>query len=233
MKDDEIKSLLIPALRRNNLTTGTPVLDINSNWDEIADGVLAAAVLKVGKTQAVAFNREMITFALTSGDSSYPLGDLLNQQPAVWNLQYLFLTDSPGYKCTIVDPGEFGYFARGSSTVGKPQYATIHSKKATMEFWPIPDSNYNFTGYAKENLSKLSQIPETCHDQVLNEGLRIVHAMLSGGMADRLATEGKADMQDDGATGSAPTIVRSDRHLGTATSSSGRDSDGYSITGSD
>lgn len=233
MTNAEIKSLLIPALRRNNMTTGTPVLDTSSNWGQIADGVLTAAVLKVGKTQAVAFNREMVTFTLTANDSSYPLGDLFDKYPAVWNLQYLFLTNSPGYKVFVVDPDEFGHFARGSATAGKPQYATLHSKKITMEFWPIPDSNYNFTGYAKENLKKLSQIPETYHDQVLNEGLRVVHAMLSGGMADRLATEGKTDMQSDGSTGSAPTIVRSDRHLATATSATGRGADGYSITGSD
>ena len=78
MTNDEIKVLLIAALRRGNMTTGTPVLDTGSNWDEIADVVLTAAVLKVGKTHAVAFNREMVTFALTNGDSSYPLGDLFD-----------------------------------------------------------------------------------------------------------------------------------------------------------
>lgn len=233
MKASEIQDIYVAALKKTNAVAGGPTFDAVTNHEVIADRVLSAAVLKIGRTQAVAFNREMVTFTLTANDGEYPLGDLFDQYPAVWNLQYLFLTDSPGVKCHVVDPGEFGAYARGSTQTGKPKYCTLHSKKLTLEFWPKPDSAYNFTCYAKENLSKLNQIPDTYHDQVLNEGLRIIHAITNASMANKLALEGQEDLQEDAAASSAPTIARSGRHLGRGTSGGTRGSDSYSITGSD
>lgn len=211
-----LKRLIEVALRRNSSVQGTRVFDVDANLTEIAGDYLTAAVSKVGRAQAVEFNRAKVTFTLTSSKAEYKIGsDILSKHPHLFNMQYLWLTSDPGYRIDVISFDAFSGWARGRTTTGRPQKATLHSADPLLlELSPIPDSAYTVVAHAKENITDLEEIPLQYHDVILAEAYKLVHAAASGGMAQALAAEGKFDMEGDVATGAAPSIALSSSTLG-------------------
>lgn len=229
MKESEAVQLVILALRRRSVVQGTPVFDIEANAEPLARTILGMAVRQVGRTQAVAFNRANVTFTLTAGQSKYTIGnDIIENYPAVWNMQHLWLTDVPDYHVRVVGLDEFNSYARGSSRTGRPILATIHSKDVVIEFWPTPDSAYTLVGYAKQNLSAFEDIPDAYRDVVLTKAFEIVHAAVDPNMAVRLAELGQYDMQSDAQTGWAGSVMKSAQTLGTRSRTK---PDSFDVTG--
>jgi len=211
-----MEQLIELALRRNSSMQGTRVFDIEANINATAKNVLTAAVGKVGRVQAVEFNRNQVTFNLTSGKASYKLkAEILSKHPILRNMEYMWITDEPGSHIQVLSYDDFSGWARGSSESGKPTKATLHSNDPLiLEVWPSPDDAYEVVAHAKENITDLQNIPAEYHDVVLAEAYKLVHAAANPGAAISLAAEGKFDMEGDAATGSAPSIAMSARELG-------------------
>ena len=165
------------------------------NREELADALLAAAALKVGRMPAVMFNRELVQFNLTSGKSEYNIGsDILNEYPNFWNFESLWMKDSPGNKIEIVGLDHFSAYARGSTSTGYPKYGTVHSKTHIFEIYPIPNSNYTLLGLAKGNLD-LNDIPEDYYDVLLKQSFLLAQAMRDGNIAGVLVGHDEKEIQ--------------------------------------
>ncbi len=200
--------------------------------EKVAGDILETAVRKVGRMQGVAFNRDNITFALTSGLSSYQIGkDLFKKYPAIWNMEYLWMNQAPGQRCYVVELDTFNEHARGNTVSGYPKYATIHSKDKTIEFWPSPNGAYSMIAYAKENIEDLNKIPVDYHDLVLAVGYEFIHAAHNPSAASKLAREGRNEVQADSQTGYSGSTFPVQRHLGRTASTSRTKADSFNVTG--
>lgn len=203
-----------------------------SSAEKVAGDILQTAVRKVGRMQGVAFNRDNVTFTLTSGTSSYQIGkDLLDKYPAIWNMEYLWMNESPGQRCYVVGLDTFNNYARGKTGSGYPKYATIHSKSKTIEFWPSPNGAYSMIGYAKENIKDLNEIPDDYHDLILAVGYEFIHAAHNPSAASKLANEGKREVVADSQTGYSGSTFPVVRHLGRSGSSNKISADSFNVTG--
>jgi hypothetical protein len=181
-----------------------------ANAEEVAGGLKNKAVLKVGRTPGVAWNRQHVTFNLQSGKSSYDCGvDILSdEKPA--GLQYLWHTDTPSAPIRVIPVQAFNAYARGSSSSGRPEIATLHSDTKTLEVWRSPDAAYTIWGYLKKKIVNFSDIPAEYHDVVVDVAI----ASLDPANALRFATEGLEDARNDSLTPWDGSVVAIERHLG-------------------
>jgi hypothetical protein len=183
----------------------------STNATVIAKSLLKKAVLKVGRTPSVHWNRTEVTFDLTSGQSRYELGhEILADIKTLKNVQYLWCTDTPGDPVPIVSVNEFNAYARGSSASSRPQIATLHSKEKILEVWPSPNSDYAMWGYAQNRITNFKDIPDEYHDVVIDYAVASMRAenaltMAAGGLED---AKGDAQAQWDGST------IPISRHVG-------------------
>jgi hypothetical protein len=172
-----------------------------ANAEVIAKAMLNLAIGKIGRMNSVSFNRDLLTLSFRSGISSYKLGtDILQKYPNIWNMQELWCTDQSNSQIKIVALDEFNRYARGGTDTGRPIVGTIHSSTATLEVYPIPDSNYTAVAYVKRQITQLSDIPSPYHDVVYSIAIEMICAAGSSEMAASLSTQGMRDIQGDAQT---------------------------------
>lgn len=194
-----------------------------SNADKVAGAVLKMAVLKVGRTPGVSWNRRHVTFSLTSGTSSYRVGvDILKSGDFedLKNLQFVWRTDTKGEPIPIVQVQEFNKYARGGSSSGAPVVATLHSDDETFEVYPSPDSAYELWGYVQLRITKFKDIPKDYHDVVVNYAV----ASLDRKSALKLAAAGLEDVKGDSLTKWEGNVIAISRHVGGSAGSKRADS---------
>jgi len=190
----------------------------NANAEEIAGAYVKMAVLKVGRTRGVSWNREGVAFTLTSGKASYKIGqEILKDYPDLRNLQSIHFTDAPDNPVDLVGVDEFSKFARGSSASGRPEKACLHSGETTLEFWPNPASAYATWAYLRKKIENFSDIPEDYHDVVF----AVAMAMLTSPSA--FAAQGIKEIKEDSYTTWEGNVFQVSRGIGGA-SGGGADS---------
>ena len=192
-----------------------------ANATAMATGLLNKAVLKVGRTPGANWNSEGVTFTLTSGTSNYKIGDtILGQYADPVSLQNLWRTDTRDDEIDIVSLGDFNACARGSTTTGPPEIATLHSSDETLEFYPIPDSGYTIWGLIQKEITKFEDIPDRYHDVLVDEAI----ASLDPRYAAMRAKEGLQEIADASLTRWDGDHIPITRHLGDVGGSVGSDS---------
>ena len=180
-----------------------------ANADAIADVYAKKAVLKLGRTKGVHWNRKAVPFTLTSGTSSYVIGaDILTDFANLKNVQFLWRTDTQKEGIPVLPVQEFNKYARGSTTTGQPQIATVHSDNLTFEVWPSPDSDYSMWVYIRKNIQNFADIPAEYHDVLIDTAV----AMLRDPKA--FAAAGIKEMQEDSVNAWSGNTVPILRHVG-------------------
>lgn len=198
----------------------------SANAEKIAESLLKKAILKVGRTPSVNWNRTEVTFSLESGTARYELGsDLLVDYEDLKNMQFLWRTDTPGEPIPIVSVNEFNKYARGSSSSGAPIIATLHSEDKILEIYPSPNSAYPLWGYAQRQITNFQDIPEEYHDVLIDYAV----ASMRGENALVMAAEGLKDAQGDALTQWDGNTVPIIRHVGGRRQ--GRGADSYNLRG--
>ncbi len=166
--------------------------------DSVAASLLNYGLIKTARKRGVDFNREYKSFTLSSGKSSYILGqELFSSSPNVWNVQEMFHTDSPGRPIFILGLDDFNDRARGSSTTGRPTIATVHSNPRILEVYPEPDTDYTVKGYVSKTINKLSDIPNIYHDVPIDFASMAIKAATDASVAAVLLKEGLEDLMAD------------------------------------
>lgn len=184
-----------------------------ANRADLAEALLSAAALKVGRMPAVMFNRQLVEFDLVSGQWEYTIGkDILNAYPSFWNFESLWMKDTPGNRIVIVGLDHFSAYARGRTSTGYPKYATVHSKDHRFEIYPIPNSNYTLLGMAKGNLD-LNDIPQDYYDVLLKQCLVLAQAMRDGNIAGVLVGDDEKELQLADGTTWTGSMMRSTHRL--------------------
>jgi len=202
-----------------------------ANRDEIADDLFEAAVLKIGRLPNVSFNTERITFNLTANKQDYIIGvDILSNFPEAWTIQHLWITDEAGHNIKVVSQDEYTANYAGSTTTGKPTRATIHSVDGVskLSVWPIPDSAYGVTGYARKTVG-FADIPDQYHDAIITQAYLIWQARNNASVASALALDNEKDMQGDSRTSWSGSTFRVPRPMSQINRVKRADS--YNITG--
>jgi hypothetical protein len=201
----------------------------SSNADVVANSLLKMAVLRVGRTPGVEWNRLHVDLTLASGTSSYVIGKTILQDGSfedLKGLQYLWRTDTTGFPIPIVKIQEFNkYGARGSSTTGPPVVATLHSMDETIEFFPSPDASYVLWGYAQLRITKFDDIPEDFHDVLVNYAI----ASLDRKSALAMANAGLEDAKGDSLTKWEGNVIPISRSVGS--SGRGKRADSHNLRG--
>ena len=184
-----------------------------TNRQELAVALLSAAALKVGRMPAVMFNRQLVEFDLVSGKNEYGIGDdILPSYPSFWNFESLWMKNSPGNRINIVGLDHFSAYARGNTSTGYPTYATVHSKKHTLEIYPTPNSNYTLLGLVKGNLD-LDDIPEDYYDVLLKQCFLLAQSMRDGNIAAFLVSDDERDLQLASGTSWTGSMMRTYHRL--------------------
>lgn len=202
----------------------------SASADKVAASLLNYGLVKVARKRGVDFNREYATFTLSSGKSSYILGqELFSANPNVWNLQEMYHTDIAGRPIFVLGLVDFNDRARGSNTTGRPVIATVHSNPRTLEVFPEPDKDYTVKGYVSKTIDSLDDIPDIYHDVPIDFASLAIKAATDASVAAMLLKEGLADlMADAGAHWSGGKILV-ERPLGIE--DGGKFADSSNITG--
>ncbi len=183
------------------------------NRNDLAQALLSAAALKVGRMPAVMFNRQLVEFDLVSGQWEYSIGkDILKAYPSFWNFESLWMKDTPGNRIDIVGLDHFSGYARGRTSTGYPKYATVHSKDHRLEIYPIPNSDYTLLGLAKGNLD-LNDIPQDYYDVLLKQSLLLAQSMRDGNIASFLVADDEKELQLASGTTWTGSMMRSMHRL--------------------
>lgn len=185
-----------------------------ANREDLAEALLSAAALKVGRMPAVMFNRQLVQFDLVSGQWEYNIGkDILSAYPSFWNFESpLYMKDSPGNRIEIVGLDHFSAYARGKTSTGYPKYGTVHSKTHIFEIYPIPNSNYTLLGLAKGNLD-LNDIPQDYYDVLLKQSFLLAQAMREGTIAAVLVSDDEKQLQLASGTAWTGSMMRAYHRL--------------------
>jgi len=186
---------------------------VAANREEVAEALLSAAALKVGRMPSVMFNRQLVEFDLISGKYDYKVGsDILSGYTNFWNFESLWMKDSPGKRVRIVGLDHFSAKKRASTSTGYPEYGTIHSKDHTLEVFPTPNSNYTLRAMAKGNLF-LSDVPDEYYDVLIKQSFLLAQAMRSGNVAAMLVDGDEKEIQMAHGTNWTGTLMRSYHRL--------------------
>jgi hypothetical protein len=192
------------------ITIAVPA-NMQANADTIAKVLLKKAILKVGRTPGQSWNSDAVTVSLTSGQSTYRVGvDVLGTYADFVNMQFLWRTDTQGGDIPILAVEEFNNYARGSTSSGAPQIATLHSSDETLEIWPIPDAAYSLWGYAQKKIVNFDEIPENLHDVLIDVAIDSFNPITSGVRA----REGIKDVKSQSLTRWDGNTIAISRHLG-------------------
>jgi len=198
----------------------------DANAEVIARGLILKAVLKVGRMNGVDWNKEAVSFNLTSGQSVYKCGiDILSAYSRIKNLQYLWRTDTQDSPIRIVNLQEFNAYRRGATGTGKPELATLHSADETLEVWRTPDTTYAVWGYVQKRIVDLKDIPDIYYDVVID----VAVSSLDPRNAVVFAQLGLDEMRKDSLTIWEGNSIPLGRHLGE--DYAGTHGDSYNLRG--
>lgn len=196
-----------------------------ANAEAIAKVHVSRAILKVGRIKDASFNKKWVTFSLTSGTSSYVIGsDILNGYPNVWTMGKLWFPNQNGRFIEILGFDEFKRLSSGGSTTGYPRWGTLHSDQATLDVYPIPDSNYTVGAYLRKKVTNLSDIDDSFHDVVMDTALVSVKALSDPNLALDLLRLGLADVRENSQTAWDENNIPIGRHVGRSYEGPGADS---------
>ena len=182
--------------------------------EDIAEAHISKAVLKFARANNTNFNRKWATGTLTSGKSSYVVGaEIFSGYSEIQKVQYLWRTDVPGWPISVIGLEAFNRRARGSTTSGPPVVATIHSDKATLELYPIPDSAYTIAANLKKKITGWADIPSYYQDIVVDYAVASVMATRNAEVAVQLLKAGLDDMKYDSIVGWTGDQIPLLRHI--------------------
>lgn len=166
-----------------------------------AESALNAAIIKLSRTRNTSFNRDYQTFNLASGTGSYLIGsDILSGYPNAWNMNELWHTDTEGKPITIIGLTDFNDIARGGTTSGRPDIATIHSSKPVLQVYPIPDQAYTVIASVPKTITKVADIPVRYHDVLADVANLVLKAASEPEVALQLVRLGLRDVGADSNT---------------------------------
>jgi hypothetical protein len=167
----------------------------------MAEVLATAARKRVGRMKGLDFNRERVTFSLTAGKKVYALGvDIKAKHGAIWNIQDMWRTDTPGWEVEIVGLDEFNAYARGGTAAGAPSVATVYGAPDAriLEVYPSPNSALSLSATVMLSITKETDIPDRYDDVVLTVALTLWNGMKNPAIAAELMRAGLRDMQADG-----------------------------------
>ena len=173
-----------------------PATDAASR-DTIAKRCLKKAVIKYGRMKGTSWNSTAETITLTANDNIYDVGRDLLTDPSGWTILEMWATDRQGWQIHVVSLDDFNEYSRGSTTTGRPIYATVHSDERILEFYPIPDSAYQVWTYFRKVVNNLEDIPEIYHDAVIDYAVLCVKALYDNNIAVQLASSSFKDVSED------------------------------------
>jgi hypothetical protein len=189
--------------------------------NEIAEGHLQKAILKLGRSREVDFNQDIQTFTTVSGTAEYVVGkDIFADISNIWDISALYNTDTPNWKVNVLGVDDFSAYARGTTTTGRPQIATLHSSSVTLELWPEPDDAYNMKANVRRVIENFDAIPPAYHDVLIDYAVAsIVAAMATENpnASAMMARDGAAAVSVDTKTSWSGSTILLARHLGGST----------------
>ena len=181
--------------------------------EQVAKTIFDRAVLRVGRTPNVDFNREWVTFNFVASKGSYEIGvDIMSAESDIIRAQYLYSTDNT-QPIALMDLQRFRDITGGQVASGRPTHATIHSASKTLEVYPTPDSSYEYGLYVQKTITKFSEIPDVYHDVVASTGILMVQALRDPGVAARLQKEDMDALKRDSILGWDGTTIAVERGL--------------------
>jgi len=202
LKDSDVKRIIKYAIRADA-----------QDADKLANDFFNKAVIHVGRTLNVDFNRKWVTFNLVASQGSYVLGkDIMAEMSDIMNAQSLYSTDNV-QPIVLMELDKFRNITGGLTASGRPTHATIHSANKTLELYPTPDGTYEYGLYVRRYISRFEDIPEAYHDVVADTGVMMVKAIDDPQIAVMLAQQGRGDMQNDNVMGWSGSTVRASRGL--------------------
>jgi len=182
------------------LSLAVPASD-TANKDNIAKLCLSKAVSKFGMMKNVDWNRKRDTISLTSGKGEYDIGvDLLGDSKDGWDISEMWVEDSQGWVVELVDSEFFNMYKRGSTTTGKPIYATYRTADRLLEFYPTPNSAYSLWIEYRKDIKNFEEIPDVYHAPLLDYGILCVRALFDTNLAMKLSAESLKEMKEDSLT---------------------------------
>ena len=108
---------------------------------------------------------------------------------------------------------EFKVKTEGLSASGWPRYGTVHSDKATLEVYPVPDSTYTVGTYMKKKITSLNDIGDAYHDIIIDVAVESIQALSNPNLATKLAVEGVAALQESSRVKWGGNRIPIERHL--------------------
>jgi hypothetical protein len=202
-------TLAVPPLRGKEGDT------VRTNAEQIATAMYTLALSKLGRMDGVDFNRDWVTFTLTSGTSTYELGvDFLSKYPRIQNVRSLWRTDVVNWPVPVKDIDDFNYLSINTGT-GAPRMAALYFADglATIKVWPTPDSNYTIGCYIKRPIRNLEDMPGY-DDVVYATAINLINAARDPNVAMELARMGLRDIKADGIAGWDGSVIPMERGLG-------------------
>lgn len=125
------------------------------------------ALNRVGRVDVVPWNKEATTFDTISGTSSYLLEtDIFTSYSKIRGLVSLFRTDVRGQEIPIYHYSLFNRIARGSTTTGQPEIATLNGRDKKLELYYVPDGIYTIWAYLRFALYP-ADIPDEYIDMIV------------------------------------------------------------------
>ena len=178
--------------------------DENSSFadrQKVANGVLAAAIEKVGKMPTLDFNKRRVEFSLSAGQAEYTIGvDILSGTYDILGMTDLRYTDTHTSPCTMTDNTRFEDIAVGSTMTGRPTKCTLMrvNDKLTLLVWPTPYQAYTVKTKTSNRIASFDKIPAEYHPMVLGECFRIQAAQRTIQGSVLYAQEERRDAEDTG-----------------------------------
>jgi len=213
MTFEEIVSAVRPAVPKTDA----------ANAEAIARAHVNKAIRRIGRLDDVYFNKVWDTFTLTSGTSSYDLGEDVLKKYDVFYISRLWDTSTRRNPIEIVGIDDFNSKSRGMSSSGWPLWGTVHSKDATLEVYPIPDADYTVGTYLKTKVTSLDDIGDAFHDIIIDCAVLSLRALTDSQIAFKMANDGINDAQASSRTKWRGNQFSIQRHLA-GTSTTGPDS---------
>lgn len=186
------------------------------NATDIAGDLVKLAILAVGRTDGVDFNRSRVTTNLVAGQARYLIGtDIFGGLGDVIGVNNIFLTAYQSHEIMVVAEDDFWKMTTGVTGTGRPDLAALYFKgnKPYLEVSRTPDSAYEIECTIKLKIDSLDKIPDNYHDVVVLNAIKLAGALGSAKMAKALADIGLRDLVEDGLNKWNGTVIPLARHL--------------------
>ena len=143
----------------------------NDLRNRVAANALKLAIGAFNRIGDYEWNRQQVTFSLTSGTGTYLFSDLWPDykvkrlESRIWFVNHNGWIDVKSYH-------EFNNITKHQSAVsGVPQIASVHSLEKQIDIWPLPNSAYSCVAMLYLQVDSLGGIPEEYHDLVVEKAI--------------------------------------------------------------